>query len=430
MSLPIDPGLLLLLIFFAMIFLRVPICVSLGLAGMILVYLTNLGAQMFAPVFFANISKFSLLAIPFFILAGVLMGRAQISDKIIRLIALLVGPVKGGLAVVTVITALFWGAVSGSGPATVAALGTILIPGMIKAGYDRGFAAALMSAASGLAIVIPPSIAFVVYGVITGASISKLFIAGIIPGIVVGIFLIIAAYLISVARGYGGEAFGSLKELWVAFKDAFWGLITPVIILGGIYGGIFTPTEAAAVAVFYALFVGFVIYRTLTLKDLFELLVDSCVSSATVMMVVAFAGIFGWAMTVLGVVEKVSQAAIALTSNEYLLLLIINIILFFAGMLLDAISIYYLLLPMLMPVMSYFGWDPIWFGVVMTVNLAIGQITPPVAVNLYVGANIAQISMEDISKAVIPFVVASVLALLLIMYVPGITTWLPNLMMN
>lgn len=216
----------------------------------------------------------------------------------------------------------------------------------------------------------------------------------------------------------------------MAFKDAFWGLITPVIILGGIYGGIFTPTEAAAVAVFYALFVGFVIYRTLTLKDLFELLVDSCVSSATVMMVVAFAGIFGWAMTVLGVVEKVSQAAIALTSNEYLLLLIINIILFFAGMLLDAISIYYLLLPMLMPVMSYFGWDPIWFGVVMTVNLAIGQITPPVAVNLYVGANIAQISMEDISKAVIPFVVASVLALLLIMYVPGITTWLPNLMMN
>ena len=425
MSLPIDPGLLLLLIFFAMIFLRVPICVSLGLAGMILVYLTNLGAQMFAPVFFANISKFSLLAIPFFILAGVLMGRAQISDKIIRLIAS--WSAKG--STVTVITALFWGAVSGSGPATVAALGTILIPGMIKAGYDRGFAAALMSAASGLAIVIPPSIAFVVYGVITGASISKLFIAGIIPGIVVGIFLIIAAYLISVARGYGGEAFGSLKELWVAFKDAFWGLITPVIILGGIYGGIFTPTEAAAVAVFYALFVGFVIYRTLTLKDLFELLVDSCVSSATVMMVVAFAGIFGWAMTVLGVVEKVSQAAIALTSNEYLLLLIINIILFFAGMLLDAISIYYLLLPMLMPVMSYFGWDPIWFGVVMTVNLAIGQITPPVAVNLYVGANIAKLSMEEISRAVVPFVIAAVLALLLIMYIPTISTWLPNLMM-
>ncbi|HHW91119.1 MAG TPA: TRAP transporter large permease, partial [Firmicutes bacterium] len=233
-----------------------------------------------------------------------------------------------------------------------------------------------------------------------------------------------------VARGYGGEAFGKLKELWEAFKDAFWGLITPVIILGGIYGGIFTPTEAAAVAVFYALFVGFVIYRTLTLKDLYELLVDSCVSSATVMLVVAFAGIFGWAMTVLGVVEKVSQAAIALSSNQYVLLLLINIVLFFAGMLLDAISIYYLLLPMLMPVMAYFGWDPIWFGVVMTVNLAIGQITPPVAVNLYVGANIAKISMEEISRAAVPFVIAAVLALLLIMYVPAISTWLPNLMMN
>lgn len=429
MSLPIDPGILLLGIFFVFIFLRVPIAVSLGLTGMILIYMNKLGAQMLAPVFFANISKFSLLAIPFFILAGIIMGRAEISDKIIRLISLLVGPIKGGLAVVTVITALFWGAVSGSGPATVAALGTILIPGMVEAGYDKGFAAAIMSASSGLAIIIPPSIAFVVYGVVTGASISELFIAGIMPGILLGVFLIVAAYLISLSRGYGGEAFGSLREVWAALKEAFWGLITPLIILGGIYGGIFTPTEAAAVAVFYGLFVGFVIYRTLTIRDLYELLVDACVSSATVMLVVAFAGIFGWAMTTLGVVERVSEAAIALTSNQYVLLLIINILLLIAGMLLDAISVYYLLLPLLMPVMAHFGWDPVWFGVVMTVNLAIGQITPPVAVNLYVGANIAKISMEEISLAVVPFVIASILALLVIMYVPVLSTWLPNLMM-
>ncbi|HHV53043.1 MAG TPA: TRAP transporter large permease [Thermosynergistes sp.] len=426
----IDPGIVLLGLFFVMIAFKVPIAIALGLAGMAVVYWFDLGVQMFAPVFFANISKFSLLAIPFFILAGVIMGRAKISDKIVHLVMLLVGPISGGMAIVTVITALFWGAVSGSGPATVAALGTILIPGMVKAGYDRGFAAALTSSASGLAIVIPPSIGFIVYGVITGASISELFLAGIIPGIVVGLFLIVAAFIISVARGYKGERFGTAREVLRSFKDAFWALITPVIILGGIYGGIFTPTEAAAVGVVYGLFVGFVVYKTLTFKDLYELLVESCVSSAVVMLVVAFAGIFGWAMTVVGVVERISQAVISLSSNPYVVIALINGVLLVAGMLLDAISIYYLLLPIFMPVMAHFGWDPVWFGIVMTINLAIGQVTPPVAVNLYVGCNIAGISMDEISRAVIPFLVASIAALVVIIYAPHITLWLPRLLMR
>ncbi|HPZ76719.1 MAG TPA: TRAP transporter large permease [Thermosynergistes sp.] len=426
----IDPGIVLLGLFFVMIAFKVPIAIALGLAGMAVVYWFDLGVQMFAPVFFANISKFSLLAIPFFILAGVIMGRAKISDKIVHLVMLLVGPISGGMAIVTVITALFWGAVSGSGPATVAALGTILIPGMVKAGYDRGFAAALTSSASGLAIVIPPSIGFIVYGVITGASISELFLAGIIPGIVVGLFLIVAAFIISVARGYKGERFGTAREVLRSFKDAFWALITPVIILGGIYGGIFTPTEAAAVGVVYGLFVGFVVYKTLTFKDLYELLVESCVSSAVVMLVVALAGIFGWAMTVVGVVERISQAVISLSSNPYVVIALINGVLLVAGMLLDAISIYYLLLPIFMPVMAHFGWDPVWFGIVMTINLAIGQVTPPVAVNLYVGCNIAGISMDEISRAVIPFLVASIAALVVIIYAPHITLWLPRLLMR
>ena len=426
----IDPGVILLGLFFIFLAFKVPIAVALGMAGMAVVYWYNLGAQMFAPVFFANISKFSLLAIPFFILAGVIMGRAKISDKIIRLIMLMVGPVSGGMAIVTIITALFWGAVSGSGPATVAALGTILIPGMVKAGYDRDFAAALTSSASGLAIVIPPSIGFIVYGVITGTSISELFLAGIIPGILVGLFLIVAAFIISVARGYKGDRFGTAKEVLTAFKDAFWALLTPVIILGGIYGGIFTPTEAAAVGVAYGLFVGFVVYRTLTLKDLYELLVDACASSAVVMLVVAFAGIFGWAMMVLGVVERVSEAVITMSSNPFVVIALINVILIISGMLLDAISIYYLLMPIFMPVIAHFGWDPVWFGVVMTINLAIGQVTPPVAVNLYVGCNVAGVSMDEISRAVVPFLLASIAALAVIVYLPGITLWLPNLLMR
>ncbi len=426
----LDPGIILLGLFIVMMAFKVPIAIALGLAGMAVIYWFDLGAQMFAPVFFANISKFSLLAIPFFILAGVIMGRAKISDKIVRLIMLLVGPLSGGMAIVTVIVALFWGAVSGSGPATVAALGTILIPGMVKAGYSKSFAAAVTSCASGLAIVIPPSIGFIVYGVITGASISELFLAGIIPGIVVGLFLIFAAFLISLVRGYKGENFGTAREVLHAFKDAFWALITPVIILGGIYGGIFTPTEAAAVGVVYGLFVGFVVYRTLTLKDLYELLVDSCVSSAVVMLVVSFAGIFGWAMTVLGVVERISQMVISLSSNPYVVMALINVVLIIAGALLDAISIYYLLLPIFMPVMTHFGWDPVWFGVVMTVNLAIGQVTPPVAVNLYVGCNIAGISMDEISRAVVPFVLASIAALVVICYIPAISLWLPKILMQ
>lgn len=426
----LDPGALLIGLFAVLIFLRVPIAVSLGIAGMVAIFVADLGAQMFAPVFFANISKFSLLAIPFFILAGILMGRAQISERIIRLISLIAGQYRGGLAIVTVIAACFWGAVSGSGPATVAALGTILIPGMVKAGYDKGFAAAIMSASSGIAIIIPPSIAFIVYGVITGASISKLFAAGFLPGILVGAALIVPAYIISVKRDYGGEKGGTLKEIIVATKEASWGLLAPIIILGGIYGGIFTPTEAAAVGIFYGLFVGVFVYKSLTFKDIMELLNETAIASAVVMLVVAFAGIFGWAMTTLGVVEKLSKFALSLTDNGFVLLLIINFLLLIAGMLLDAISIMYLTLPLLMPIMAHYGWDPIWFGVVMTVNLAIGQITPPVAVNLYVGANIAKITMDTISRAVWPFVLAAIAALLILSYVPEISLIVPKMLMK
>ncbi|NLK29866.1 MAG: TRAP transporter large permease [Aminobacterium colombiense] len=421
-----DPALWALIIFVIPLLLKFPIAVALGGSALFVSWHWSLGHQMISYNFYAGIAKFPLLAIPFFILAGVIMEKAGIAVRIINLIKELVGSVTGGLAIATVGVATFWGAVSGSGPATVAALGLILIPGMAAAGYDKAFSAAVVSVSSGLAIVIPPSIAFIVYGVVTETSVSALFAAGVFPGIVVALFLMLFVYFISKKHGYHGEPRGGREKLLKAFKESFWGLLTPVIILGGIYGGIFTPTEAAAVAVFYGLFVGVFVYRTITVRVMYEILVSSVISTAVVMIVVTCAGLFSWVGATVGLIDKAADLLLNLSGNPMVILLLINVILLLAGMVLDAISIYYVFLPILIPIMAHFRWDPIWFGVVMTVNLAIGQVTPPVAVNLYVGANISKLSMEDISKPAMPLVLASILALIVITLFPTISTFLPK----
>lgn len=421
-----DPNFWLLALFLIPLLLRVPICVALGFAAIMVVWHWDKGLSMLSYNFFAGIAKPPLLAIPFFILAGFIMERAGIAKSIVNFVQAVTGTVTGGLAVVAVAVATFWGAVSGSGPATVAALGLILIPGMAEAGYKKSFAAATVSVSSGLAIVIPPSIAFIVYGGIANVSVPALFAAGILPGILVAGFLMVAVYIISRKHGYHGQA--SELSVGQAFKQAFWGLMTPVVILGGIYGGIFTPTEAAAVAVFYGLFVGVFINRTLrSFKDLLDILQTSMRSTAIVMIVVTCAGLYSWVATDVGLIEKSSSFLISLSNSEWVILFMINILLLVAGMLLDAISIYYVFLPFMLPIMAHFHWDPIWFGVMMTVNLAVGQVTPPVAVNLYVGANISKLSMEEISRAAIPLIIAALLALIVIIFCPAISTFLPNL---
>ncbi|WP_304626202.1 TRAP transporter large permease [uncultured Parasutterella sp.] len=420
-----DPGLLLLTLFIVMLVLRVPIAISLGLSAAVVAWKFDMGIDMLPYNFFAGVAKVPLLAIPFFILAGFIMESAGIAARIVRLVENLVGDMTGGLAIATVAVATFWGAVSGSGPATVAALGLILIPAMVKNGYDKAFAAANVSVTSGLAIVIPPSIAFIVYGGIADASVPALFAAGIIPGLIVAGFLMITVYLISKKRGYRGLP--RQESTWVVFKDAFWGVLTPVVILGGIYGGIFTPTEAAAVAIFYGLFVGVFVYKTFnSLSVLTHVLVESTKATSVIMFVVTCAGLFAWVASTVGLVERGAAVLLALSENPWVLLLI-NIILFAAGMIMDAISIYYVLLPFLLPIVHHFGWNPVWFGVMMTVNLAVGQVTPPVAVNLYVGAQIADLTMEDITPPVIPLLIATIFALAVIVLFPPLTTFLPNL---
>lgn len=421
-----EAGILMFGLFFLLLFIGVPIAVSVGVLSLVFLYAYDLGILVVSSNVYANIAKFPLLAIPFFILAGFLMDRVGLSRRLVNLIHYLIGPVHGGLGFVTICGCVLFGAISGTGPADTAAIGAVMIPAMVKKGYDKGFAAALVASAATTDVLIPPSVAFVVYGVITETSVAGLFAAGVIPGLIMGIALVLPVYVISRQKGWVGDPLGTWPEIRQAFKDAIWGLLAPVIILGGIYGGIFTPTEAAVIAVFYGFFVGAFIYRNVTIRLLYEVLRDSAVASASVMIITAFAGLFAWTGATLGVMDRAANALLSFSANPVILLLGLNVLLLIAGMLMDAISIFYIFLPILIPVMGHLGWDPMWFGVVMAVNLSIGTLTPPVAVNLFVAANMANISMERISKAVIPFVFALIGVLLIITYVPSLSLWLPR----
>ena len=419
---------LLFIVFVVLLLANVPIALSLGVASVSAMLYIGLPLDMFPMQIYANIGKFALLAIPFFILAGNTMEKAGISEKLINLANKYVGHRKGGLAIVGVITSCFFAAISGSGPATVAALGVIVIPAMIEAGYGKGMSSALMATSGAIGIIIPPSIAFVVYGAIAGVSIGKTFIAGIVPGLLMGAALIIVSLFLVKNMDIEQQEKSTGKEKWIAFKDAFWGLMMPVIILGGIYGGFFTPTEAAAVAAVYGILVGMFIYRTITIKELYKLLVDSAVGSAIVMFIVACAGFFAWFITTQGIAQMASDFILQVSGNKYVFLLILNIILLIAGCFIDATSALYIFTPIMLPVALALGYDPIALGVVMTVNLAIGQVTPPVGVNLYVACGVSKIDLMEISKAVIPFILASLVVLILITYIPDIILFLPNIM--
>jgi C4-dicarboxylate transporter, DctM subunit len=414
-------------LFVVLLAIGAPIAVALGASGLILIWQFHLGMAAIGPTFYANLAKFQLLAIPFFVMAGLILERVGISERLVRLASLLIGPVHGGLALVAIVCCVFFAGISGSGPADTAALGTILIPAMAARGYAKPFASALIASGGSIAIIIPPSIAFIIYGVITNTSIPALFAAGVLPGLLVGACLAIPAYVIARRRGWRGDRYGSRAEILAALREAVWGLLAPLIILGGIYGGVFTPTEAAVVAVFYGLFVGLFIYRTLTLAALWRILNDTAVSSAVVMLIVGFAGLYAWAGSTMGVIDRMTQGLLGLSKSPAVILWAINLLVFLAGYILDGISIYYIFVPIIMPIMAAYGWDPVWMGVMLTVNIAIGQVTPPVAVNLYVAANIGRLSFEEISRAVWPFVLAMLVALGVVIQWPALSTWLPGI---
>jgi C4-dicarboxylate transporter DctM subunit len=418
--------LLISLSFCVLMVLGVPIGTSLGIAGVATIFVFDLGIEMLGVNFSSGIASFPLLAIPFFVLAGVILDKAGLAKTIARFFELLVGKATGGMAIVAVCTCMFWGALSGSGPATTAAVGLILLAPMIKHGYDKSFAGALIANSADLSIILPPSIAFIIYGNITNVSVSALFVAGIVPGIITGIGTALVAYFVSKKRGYRGNVKRAPAiEILKALKDSIWAILAPVIILGGIYSGIFTPTEAAVVAVFYSLFVAVFIYRSISFNDFLHLLVDASVTSSVIMFIVVFAGIFTWAASVIGVVDRAAELILHLSPNALVMIILVNLLLLVLGMFLDAISISYLIMPILLPVLVAFEIDPLWYGVIFISALAIGQATPPVGVNLFTAANLSGESVDSIAKQAIPFIVMDVFVLILLSVFPELSLYLP-----
>jgi len=379
---------------------------------------------------FTSVDSFPLLAIPLFMVAGSLMEGGGISRRLINFCNSLLGSFTGGLAMVAILTCMLFAAISGSGPATVAAIGGIMIPEMVKAGYSKPFAAALMSVAGAIGVIIPPSLPMVNYGIAGSVSISTLFAAGFGPGILVGVALIIVAYFSAKKNGYGlaAKTRFSWRNVAVSFKEAFFALLMPFIVLGGIYGGVFTPTEAAAVAAIYGFVAGTFLYRELKLKDLPLLLMNAGKSTAMVMVIVAAASSFGWILTSARIPDAIAAFLISLSESKYVILLLINLFLLIVGCLMDVTASIIILTPIFMPIVNQFGINPVHFGIIMTVNLAIGMSTPPLGVNLFVSCGIAKISIEENARAMVKFLIANLIALLLIVFVEPVSLIIPQLM--
>ena len=418
-------------VFVLLLLLGTPIAVCLGISSILSMLVLGAGRPVSVvlgtvpQLVSAATSKSVLRAIPFFILGGNIMEKSGISGKLINLAESCVGHLKGGVAMVCVIVACFFAAFSGSGPATVAALGLSLIPAMVKVGYDAPFAAALMATAGAIGVIIPPSITFVVYGSISDTSIGDLFISGVLPGLLMGAALIIITLWLGRKSDLKRLPRCTGAQRWKAFKGAFWGLLMPVIILGGIYGGIFTPTEAAAVSAVYGLVIGVFVYRTIKMKQFIKILIDTASTTATVMFITAAATLFAYVLTRARIDVAISGLLTDVAGgNKIIFLLIVNVVLLLAGCFLDSTSALYIFTPLFVPVAQALGMSMVHFGTIMIVNLAIGLVTPPVGVNLYVACGIADVDLRKISVSVVPLLVASLVVLLLVTYVPSLSLFL------
>ncbi|MBS7791765.1 TRAP transporter large permease [Roseococcus sp. SDR] len=421
-------GTILFLMFMILLLGGVPIAVALGLAGALAIALADQTLMAMPTNVYAGIAKYPLIAIPMFVLVGCVFDRTGVALRLVKFATALVGAGRGALASVAVLVAMIIGGISGSGPATSAAVGQVVTRGMVKDGYPRPFIASTVGAAAATDILIPPSIAFIVYAVmVPGVSVPAIFMAGMFPGILAGVAIIVPILIISWIKDFGGKnPDRDENSLWHSFKEAIWGLMAPVVILGGMRIGAFTPTEAAVMAVFYGLFVGFFVYRSMTMRDLYEMLVEAGEISAVILIIIALASVFAWSTSTLGIVQPIAGWIVGLGLGEYGTIALLMVALVFIGMFLDGVSTFLILLPVLIPIARAFEWDLTWFGVILTMKIAIGQFTPPMAVNLMVSCRIAGVTMESTIPWVVWMILAMFVALALVVVFPGIALWLPR----
>ncbi len=424
---------LLFVAFLVMMLMGVPIGAALGLAGAACIALANSDAQWFGLLavpqnFYAGLGKYPLLAIPMFVLVGSIFDRSGVALRLVNFAVAIVGRGPGMLPLVAIVVAMFLGGISGSGPANAAAVGAVMIAAMSRAGYPAAFSASVVGAAAATDILIPPSVAFIVYSVLVpGASVPALFAAGMVPGVLAGLALIIPTVLLARKHKMGAlEASLPRPPFWQSFKEASWGLAAPVLILGGMRAGWFTPTEAAVVAVFYGLFVGMAIHRTIGLRDLYEILREAGELSAVILIVVSLAGIFAFSLSTLGVIDPITHAIVHSGLGEWGVMGAILVLLLIMGMFLDGISIMLIFIPLMMPILNHYHWDVVWFGTILVLCIAIGQFTPPMAVNLMVASKIAQVRMESTTRWVLWMVLAMTIATLIVVAFPQISLWLPG----
>lgn len=421
-------ALLLFVSFILFLFIGVPVSYSLGLSCLIYFIGNDIPLIAFAQKMYSGLDSFTLLCIPGFILAGNLMNEGGLTKKIIALAKALVGHIRGGVGMSNIVASMVFAGISGTALADVASIGNIMIPAMKKEGYDPKYAVAISASSSLVGPIIPPSLPMIIVGTLTGLSVGKLFVAGILPGIMLGLGMMIIVYVIAKKRNYPIQKRSTLKESIKAFVNGIWSIIMVFIILFGILGGFFTPTEASIVAVLYALLVGIFIYRQLNLSNIFVIIKDSIKTTAGIMLLVGFANIFAWILATENIPQLIATSLLSVTSNKILILLLVNVVFLFAGMFLETISALLILVPVLLKVVTAVGVDPINFGLIAVLSLVIGLTTPPVGVCLFVASDIGKVPLTESIKGLIPFFVWMMIVLLSVTYIPAITLWLPSLL--
>ena len=424
---PLATGGLLFIIFFALLLIGAPIMVGLGMATMACFLLLGIDLSIMVERAFASLTAFPLMALPAFVLAGALMEASGISRRLVNIAENIVGPIPGGLAISTVLSCVFFGAISGSGPATTAAVGMLMIPAMTRRGYDTAYAAAATSTAGGIGIIIPPSIPMVIYGVTGQVSISKMFMAGFIPGIIVALSLCVVHYFRCRNISTAGMTWNA-KNLIFSLKDGFWSILAPLIILGGIYAGWFTPTEAAVVAIFYTLLVGLFIHRELKLRSIMASLKTTSWLSGRVLVLVFTATSFGYLLTSHRIPNEIATMVLSLTDNVYIVWVFVVLLLVFLGMFMETLAIIMLVTPVLLPIMTSYGVDPIHFGLVLICCCGIGFSTPPLGENMFIASGISNQSLEAISLKAVPMVLSNICAIVVLVIFPDLVLWLPSMM--